>query len=85
MGDVEELERDPLAADLPNAVDLDDGIPETEYVGIIEDALNLNKAVAIARGFDQLEQEPGAGHSRANRRGGRKHRFTTYAAEEYKR
>ncbi|TPX69577.1 hypothetical protein SpCBS45565_g02294 [Spizellomyces sp. 'palustris'] len=82
---VEELEQDPLAADLPNAIDLDDGIAESEYVGIIEDALGLNKAVGIARGFEALEQEPGEFRPSQTPSTNAARRFTAYAAEEYKR
>ncbi|KAI9103037.1 amino acid permease-domain-containing protein [Phlyctochytrium arcticum] len=52
---LEELEQDPLADTLPSAIDFDAVISETDYVGIIEDALALDKAVGIARGFDTLE------------------------------
>ncbi|KAI8824854.1 amino acid permease-domain-containing protein [Fimicolochytrium jonesii] len=77
---VEELNRDPLAADLPNSVDLDDGIAETDYVGIIEDALALDKAVAVARGFERLERGPEVRRKRMAQG-----RLTSYAVEEYKR
>ncbi|KAJ3159951.1 hypothetical protein HDU86_001215 [Geranomyces michiganensis] len=81
---IAELDRDPLAADLPNSVDLDDGMEATEYVGIIEDALAIDKAVAIARGFGNLEQ-PGQKAPKVDSPSPRKARFTTYAAEEYRR
>ncbi|KAJ3166031.1 hypothetical protein HDU88_003574 [Geranomyces variabilis] len=83
-GQIAELDSDPLAADLPNSVDLDEGMEASEYVGIIEDALALDKAVAIARGFGDLEQ-PGATKLHATSVSSRKVRFAKYASEEYKR
>ncbi|KAJ3222857.1 hypothetical protein HK099_001821 [Clydaea vesicula] len=43
--------------------DIANGISVESYVGIIEDTLQLNKAVAIARNFESLEQISEAGSS----------------------
>ncbi|KAI9016999.1 amino acid permease-domain-containing protein [Gaertneriomyces semiglobifer] len=84
--DVKALEQDPLIADLPTSVDLEEGISPTDFVGIIEDALGVNKAVAVARGFADLEEDLAISHpgGHGNNRSKRQ-RLTTYAAEEYRR
>ncbi|KAJ3386404.1 hypothetical protein HDU92_002570 [Lobulomyces angularis] len=60
-----DIANDPLCAKfLPNATDFENfGISVESYVGIIEDTLQLNKAVAIARNFESLEQISEAGSS----------------------
>jgi len=63
------------------------GISVENYVGILEDSLMMNKAVAIARNFQFLEQRPGCDDSPStySNPSGLLHRASVFAKEEYRR
>lgn len=88
---LQKVSRDPLCSDLPRPSDVEKGISVENYVGIIEDALNLNKAVAISRNFEILDQKPSSTYSTCTSDGGNSRRssavrrWTTLVREEYRR
>lgn len=52
---MQEIALDPLCAELPKNSDIESGITAENYVGIIEDCLALNKAVAICKNFERMD------------------------------